>query len=387
MNYTEFTFPVGFKSFHENERLNFQLNRSYSMGLGRYEDIETAASQITDHASFISEMTEIAEQAYAEGRFFNAVGYYRSAEFYTPSTNPSKFALYDRMVDAFDLATQDDDVERFFIPYQDGFLSAIRLAPHDSKGVVVMHGGYDAYIEELYSFAAYMVYKGYAVILFEGPGQGASRHKHNLTFTHEWEKPTSAVLDFFGIDDVTLIGLSLGGYLAARAAAFEPRISRVVAWDHYYDWEEATLSLLPPIGRIWFKLLWALKAKSVLNREPKNGHNPLVIHGQYVTGTDNFYDWWQHMRQYSFPSIAHLVEQEVLVLAGEDDVASPIHLYPKYVKALTSARSVTGRVFTQKEHAAAHNQLGNIQLALDVILVWVGEKSGERKDSRIWQAS
>ena len=49
--------------------------------------------------------------------------------------------------------------------------------------------------------------------------------------TQRWEEPVSAVLDYFHLDDVTLIGLSLGGYLALRTAAIENRISRVVAFD------------------------------------------------------------------------------------------------------------------------------------------------------------
>ncbi len=59
-------------------------------------------------------------------------------------------------------------------------------------------------------------------------------HTYGHAMTHEWEKPTSVVLDYFKVDEVTLIGISLGGYLAVRAAAFEPRIKRVVTWDVMY---------------------------------------------------------------------------------------------------------------------------------------------------------
>jgi len=40
-----------------------------------------------------------------------------------------------------------------------------------------------------------------------------------------------------------------------------------------------------------------------------------------------------------------------------------------------NARSVTGRIFTSEEHAQNHCQIGNIKLALDVILEWIEEKS------------
>jgi pimeloyl-ACP methyl ester carboxylesterase len=374
---SKFSFPVGLKDYHADERLNFQLNRPVTLGLGRIEDIKEAAAKITDIPSFQKEMSKQAEKAYEEGRYFNAVGYFRVAEFFTPFTDSEKMGLFDKMIDAFNQAAKDEAVERCTIPYQGGFLETLHLAPEESKGVIVMCGGYDALIEELYPIASYLAYAGYEVILYEGPGQGSSRYKHGLTFTHEWESPTGVVLDYFKVEDVTLIGMSLGGFLAPRAAAFERRISRVVAWDHYYGFTECTYELMPSVLRLWIKLLMALKAKSILSREPENGHANLVYHGMYLTGTDNFYDWWLDMSQYSFPSIAHLVTQDVLVLAGEEDPASPMKFYPRYIKALKNAKSVMGRVFTKEEHAASHNQIGNIKLALDFILDWIVEFSKE----------
>ncbi|WP_273482487.1 hypothetical protein [Dysosmobacter welbionis] len=55
---------------------------------------------------------------------------------------------------------------------------------------------------------------------------GAALRKSGLTFTPEWEKPVGAVLDHYGADNVTIIGVSLGGELCMRAAAMEPRIRR-----------------------------------------------------------------------------------------------------------------------------------------------------------------
>ncbi|NIV40361.1 MAG: hypothetical protein GWN58_66460 [Anaerolineae bacterium] len=45
---------------------------------------------------------------------------------------------------------------------------------------------------------------------------------------------------------------------------------------------------------------------------------------------------------------------------------------------MTSARSLTGRIFTAGDHAQNHCQIGNLKLALDVILDWMGEKSHAR---------
>ena len=46
---------------------------------------------------------------------------------------------------------------------------------------------------------------------------------------YEWGKPVKAVLDYFDLDNVTWLGISMGGWFCFRAAAFEPRINRVIA--------------------------------------------------------------------------------------------------------------------------------------------------------------
>ena len=55
----------------------------------------------------------------------------------------------------------------------------------------------------------------------------------------------AAVLDYFALSDVTLIGLSLGGGLAIRAAAFEPRVKRVITYDVLFDFLSCNLSQVP----------------------------------------------------------------------------------------------------------------------------------------------
>ncbi|PZM62146.1 alpha/beta fold hydrolase [Paenibacillus dendritiformis] len=99
---------------------------------------------------------------------------------------------------------------------------------------MVIFGGYDSFIEEFYLAVKELVKSGYTIYLFEGPGQGETLKK-GLTFEPYWEKPVSAILDYFKLEDVCLLGVSWGGYLALRAAAFERRIAKAVAYDVLYD--------------------------------------------------------------------------------------------------------------------------------------------------------
>jgi hypothetical protein len=51
-------------------------------------------------------------------------------------------------------------------------------------------------------------------------------------------------------------------------------------------------------------------------------------------------------------------------------------MHYKQVNALGNAKSVTGRIFTKKDQAENHCQIGNIGLALDVMEKWIEEKTG-----------
>lgn len=50
-------------------------------------------------------------------------------------------------------------------------------------------------------------------------------------------------------------------------------------------------------------------------------------------------------------------------------------MHDMQVKALTNAESLTDRVFTKEDHAQNHCQIGNVGLALDVMVKWIEDKS------------
>ena len=94
----------------------------------------------------------------------------------------------------------------------------------------------------------------------------------------------------------------------------------------------------------------------------------------YITGTSTPAEWNALLEHYSVSDVAPQIGQDVLLLAGAEDHMIPLQEYHKNMSGLTNARSLTGRIFVAEEHAQNHCQIGNLKLALDVILDWVGDR-------------
>lgn len=377
----KFIFPVGYHSFNNRQIFNFQLNRWHSLGYLPFDDLSIAGTKILNFADWKREMLNLAEVSESRDKFLQAAFYYRAAEFYLLVDTPEKEKFFDKFSALFYQATSDENIERFNVPYGDVFLPAMRIpAVGKSKSVIVMHGGFDSFIEEFYSEMKFFSEQGYEVIAFEGPGQGAARRKYGLAFDIEWEKPVKAVLDYFNLTNVTLYGISMGGWLCMRAAALEPRIVRVIATGHAIDYMKSMHPILQYIH------LWFIKhCRGFVNRmaekkfQGDNVQSWMVNHLMYISKKDKPMDALEIYLALNEDNIhSELVKQDVLILNGSEDHFVPVKMHRMQMDALTSAKSVTGKVFTRDEHAQNHCQMGNIGLALEVMVKWMDEKSQVR---------
>lgn len=234
------TFKKGTYQLNKDANFNFQLNRVIMWDGGDAEEVAGVSQGIKTSSDWVSAMERLAEKAHAEGRTANEIAYLRMSEFFIYDTDPKKQQRYRQAAELFYEYYGDyfdkGNVVRHEVPYNGGSLPVmVTKAQGESRGAILLHGGNDSYFEELFFPMLYLAENGFDVYLFEGPGQGGVLRVQNMKFTHKWEKPTKVVLDCFGLDDVTIMGASLGGYLAPRAAAFDKRIKRVVGWSIFPD--------------------------------------------------------------------------------------------------------------------------------------------------------
>ena len=376
---SKFIFPIGYHKFHRKQVFNFQLNRWHSLGYSSFEDIKDVGQRINTFEDWISEMVKLAEKAESENRLINAAFYYRAAEFYILQENSEKMQMYDKFSNLFYKAIEKDNVERLKIPYLKGFLPAIRIAPIGEKiGTLIVHGGFDSFIEEWYSPMKYFSDRGYEVIGFDGPGQGAAIRKYNLALDWKWEKPAKVILDYFKLDDVSWLGISMGGWFCFRASAYESRIKRVIASSIGYDYIGTMNIMLQKMHNLFLKRARNLSNKMLLKAIKKGEGMQAWQTAQliYITKKEIPMDAFEVMMELNAENLhSEMVKQDVLILTGRNDHFIPFRAHDMQIKALTHAKSITAKVFTRETHAHNHCQIGNIGLSLDIMEKWIKEKS------------
>ncbi len=204
----------------------------------------------------------------AKEAFLRASNYYRMAEFYRradPANDPEILALMNLSRDTFLRAASfmAGPVEDVLIPYGTYTLPAYLFLVDDSgipRPTIIYNNGFDSTREEAYcAIAAAALRRGYNVLAFDGPGQGAALRADGLTFSPDWEAVMAPVLDYALIrqevaaDKIALFGYSLGALQVCRAAAFDDRPAALLLDDGMYDFFGANCALMPPFLVEWIR--------------------------------------------------------------------------------------------------------------------------------------
>ena len=310
------------------------------MGYLPCEELQTLGRRVSDFKTWKIETKKLAEIALTHKKLVETAFYFRAAEFYSLPEDDEKDILYEKFSELFYKAFENENIEIRKVPYIDSSLHILWIPPTDNeknKGTILLHGGFDSFIEEFYSIMKCFSENGYEVIGFDGPGQGATLKNNGIAFDYQWEKPTKAILDYFQLEDVTLIGLSMGGWLCLRAAAFEKRIKRVIASGHVYDYYK-----IPPLIAQWLMNIFNKKFKNYSNsvalKQIKKGgmEGGKMSNLMYMTKIDvpmSAFDYAIQMNEKNLHS--ELVNQDVLMLTGKNDHFIPYKLHDKQIKLLS----------------------------------------------------
>ncbi len=149
--------------------------------------------------------------------------------------------------------------KRVEIPHEGSKFSGILRRPEGvaKPPVVIMCMGLDSAKEEMDSNESVFLARGMATLTFDGPGQGEA--EYDLPIRGDYEAAMKSVVDWVeqrgGVDTarIGLWGVSLGGYYAPRAAAFEKRIKACIALSGPYDFGDVW-EILPELTRDTFRV-------------------------------------------------------------------------------------------------------------------------------------
>ena len=330
----------------------------------------------------------------AKGRaLLRAHNYYRTAEFFLLPDDAKRPVSAAKNIQSFYAGLDALGVvyERIEVPYGDGHhLEAVYYPAAEGgprRPLIVLGGGYDSTLEELYFVLVKDAHEhGYDVLTYDGPGQGSVLRDQGLKFTHEWEKPVKAVIDTFLANHprphkMVLVGMSLGGYLAARAAAFDERFDGVVTYDVWFDWGATGLRYVPS-GAFWlrdhgFGTIVEMVARVKAALSP--GFAWASNNGMWTLGTKHPLDTITEMQKFTLVGVAQRITSDVLILAGTEDHFVPFDQVATFEKALIAARSVTTKIYDRASGGAEHCQLGAQTLWHADFFDWMSAKFGDDK--------
>ncbi|WP_406732118.1 alpha/beta hydrolase family protein [Streptomyces sp. NBC_01794] len=335
----------------------------------------------------------------ARDGFLRASNYYRSSEFFLHGNpcDPRHDHAYDRSVACFEAAAAlfTPRIEPVRIPYEGTTLPGY-LYRVDTSGrprpTLIMHSGFDGTAEEThFSGALAGVERGYTVLAFDGPGQPGPLHREGLVFRPDWENVIGPVVDFAeGLPEVdnsriALLGSSMGGLLAPRAAAFEHRLAALVTLDGVYDLGEVSVRHIPGDRD---EVERRLRADSDPQLDARLEHimatnataRWAMNHGMYVMGVDTPRAFSAAYLDYTLRhGIAEQIQCPTLVCdASEDEFfkGQPQQLHDH----LTCPKTLLK--FTAEEGAGARCHPGAMRTTLARVYDWLDDSAALADGSR-----
>lgn len=336
-----------------------------------YEAWNTLGERVFD---FAEEQERAGHRISARKAFLRACTYLRTggSMLYSTPIDPRMVQSNARQTTAFRRAAAllDTPVEVVRIPFEGTTLPGYFLRAAEETGVrratVIALGGYDGTAEECYFyFGAPALSRGYNVLLFDGPGQGAALLQQDLKMRPDWDTVITPVVDFLltraDVDParIALAGLSLGGFLGPRAAGKEHRLAALIADSGSYDMYTEGLSRMPkPLAHGFEegnKMARVALAEILdgMAKKPTRGWS--LRRGLVVHGVDSPLAYLDATRDFRLDGYAQTISCPTLVTHAEGDAIGASA--PQTFDALTVADKQLIR-FTAAEGAGDHCEAG-----------------------------
>ena len=314
---------------------------------------------------------------------FRAANYYHVGErFMTPKTAESD-AAYMRGVRCFRdaaAAVRRPRIETVEIPYEGKSLPALLVHAERREGqdgpvpAMIYFDGLDVTKEiQYFKGVPDLVARGISCLIVDGPGKVEAIRFRGMPLHHQTERYATAALDWLRarpeIDEgrIGVMAISLGGYYAPRAAAYEQRFACCVAWgaqwDYHETWrrrfEKIDAATTPSLSVPWRHLLWVL-------------------------GVETREEAMRKLEDFRLDGAVQKITCPTLIVHGEGDEQIPMEFARACLDAVGAERKKM-RVFTREEGGYHHCQIDNLSIGVHAMWDWIEDvlqPAGPRRAAR-----
>ncbi len=374
--------PYGWQHWPDHPWWSYQFRRALGEtqeGGGAVSEAFLAASRMTpgDDESWYREWMAVADRNLtradaaadmghvqtAQNAWLRAANYYRHAEFWLAPHDPRRLTTFELMETCSKkfIAELVPAGEAVDIPYENGIpLCAYFIRSPFGAGpqpVLICMGGLDSIKDEMWFMQAHgALQRGLAVLMIDGPGQGGTLRRHGVVSRYDYEVPIGRCIDYLatrGDVDMTriaLCGSSLGGYYAARAGSFEPRLAACISHG----------------------AIWDLPAQ-IVGRDESWG---LATHFKWVMGVSSMEALPTAVAGFRLDGVLDHMKCPYLIVHGGYDVLGVKQARIVADYAASKGVDVTFHLVGEEETGADHCQHDNPTLGQEFIGDWLAKRFG-----------
>lgn len=321
--------------------------------------------------------------------YFRACNAFRASGVYLYGDGQRGMAAWQEGRDAFlkAAALSNGRIQHVRIPYEGTTLPGYLLTPEGGakkRPLLLIQTGLDGTAEDLYFIlGALAVQRGYACLIYEGPGQGEMIVKQGLPFRYDWEKVVSSVVDFavkrpeVDAERIAVIGYSMGGYLVPRALAFEKRIKWGIVDGGVMSVFDGTMLMVSEelrnaVAKGADDATVNELAAQVMGKRPEVRQfiNQMLWTFKCPTPSDLF----RKLKQFSVADSIGQIKAEMLVTNSSDDRVAGSYAQAKLFYNTLSAKK-TYLEFDASHGAQFHCQLSAPLYSSENILNWLDERA------------